>query len=274
MKTRVITLAVTLLLVPLCAWGSPQDEIGPYDPAEAAKDGRLIAEIADDINRPEKDLIIRAVMTLKSGEEVMDTRQVMLKEWTAEGGLSRALFRFMDSLKRGVTFLTIETDGPDNDQYLYLPSLGRARKIATQDHQNDFEDTDFTNEDLGGRKVDDYLYQRRDDETVGGRTCYKIMARAKDRDARFPKHTTWLDRETFVPVQIKAYGRDNQLERVIVAGKIQKVGNIHIPFKTVAKNMKRNHLTILDVSRAEANVGLDPLDFRKENMGETWNETF
>jgi hypothetical protein len=75
-----------------------------------------------------------------------------------DGDLSRGMFRFIDSMKRGLTFLTIETHGPDINQYLYAPAIGRPRRIASQDRQNNFEDTDLTYEDLGGLKLDDYTY--------------------------------------------------------------------------------------------------------------------
>ena len=159
MKFFIKIILLTLILAPAAGWTS---EIGPYDKTRSAQDGRLIAETVKNINRPGQDLLVKGVMTLKSGDSVSDVRKVVIKQKTY-GDLIRALFRFMDSLKRGVTFLTIETHGPDNDQYLYLPSLERPRKVASSDRQNDFEDTDFTNEDMGARKIDDYTYQRRKD---------------------------------------------------------------------------------------------------------------
>ncbi|WP_319524310.1 outer membrane lipoprotein-sorting protein [uncultured Desulfosarcina sp.] len=248
-------------------------EIGPYDPATAETDGRQIFDIADHFNEPEKDLLAYTRMTLKSGDAVSDTRKVILKEYT-DGDLSRILFRFTDSLKRGLTFLTIETDGPTNDQYLYVPAIGRPRQIASQDRQNNFEDTDMTNEDLGGLKLDDYTYKRGKDATLAGRACYKVTARAKAADARFPKRIAWFDQENFIPLQIKVYNRDNKLQRVIVAGDVRTIGGIHLPFKTVAKDLIEDHTTILEIVKAEVDSGIDPLDFDKEKMGAAWKESF
>ena len=270
MKHLMKIILLALILAPVTGWSA---EIGPYDETRSAEDGRLIAQTVKDINRPAQDLLVKGVMTLKSGDSVSDVRKVVIKQKTY-GDLIRALFRFMDSLKRGVTFLTIETDGPDNDQYLYMPSLERPRKVATSDRQNDFEDTDFTNEDMGARKIDDYTYQRRKDEKLSGHLCYKVIARSKDPSARFPRHVFWIDQETFVPLQVKIYGRGNQLERVMAAGDIQPVGAIHIPFKTVSKDLKRNHTTILEVKSAQVDTGLDPHDFNDAQMGATWKETF
>ncbi len=171
-------------------------------------------------------------------------------------------------MKRGLTFLTIETHGKGNDQYLYAPAIGRARQIASQDRQNNFEDTDLTNEDLGGLKLDDYIYKRGKDKTINNRSCFKVTSVAKASDARYPRRTSWIDKERFVPVQVKVYNRDNKLEKVIVAGDIRNINGIHIPFKTVSKNLVQNHTTILEVVRAEVDNGIDAIAFDKEKMGE------
>lgn len=259
-----------LIILVACFSAHAADTI-PFDRETA--DGRRIVEAAKDFNKPAQDMIIYAQMVLKSGEAVSDTRKVIVKEKTF-GDLSRALFRFTDSMKRGLTFLTIETQGSNNDQYIFTPAIGRSRQIASQDRQNNFEDTDLTNEDLGGIKLDDYSYNRGKDSVINDRPCFKITSTAKDPDARFPRKTSWIDQETLIPLQIKVYNRDNALERVVVAGDIQTIKGIHIPFKTVAKNLLQDHTTLLQVIRADIDTGIDGLGFDKEKMGDPWNESF
>ncbi len=273
MKKNVLmtgTAILFTLVTALAAWAA---DIGPFDKEKAAEDGRSIVDTAKDFNRPKQDLMVYAQMTLKSGDAVSDTRKVILKQKTY-GDLTRGLFRFIDSMKRGITFLTIETHGSNNDQYLFTPGIGRPRQIATQDRQNNFEDTDFTNEDLGGMKLDDYTYRRSQDDTVSDRTCFKVYATAKADDARYPKRVIWIDRQTFVPLQVKVYNRDNKLEIIMASGNIDKVGTIFLPFKTVAKNLQQNHTTILEVVHAQADSGIDGRLFDKEEMGESWKESF
>lgn len=269
---KYFSVLVTILVLVVCssAWAA---EIGPYSKDTAEADGRLIAETVKDFNKPKQDLTAYTVMTLKSGNTVSDTRKVIMKQITAVD-LSRYLFRFTDSIKRGLTFLTIETNGPFDDQYLYTPAIGRPRQVASQDRQSNFEDTDLTNEDMGGVKLDDYTYTRGRDTTLGGTDCYKVTTRSKDSSARFPKRIIWVARDTFVPVQVKVYNQDNQLNRVIVAGDIKAIGGINIPYKTVVKDMKTDHTTILEVQRADVNTGIDPLGFAKDNMGGSWKEQF
>lgn len=267
-RKMVFTLLILALALPAAA-----AEIGPYAKEAAATDGRRIFDIAEDFNRPRQDLVVYARMTLKAGDTISDTRKVIIKQKSYQD-LSRATVRFIDSMKRGLTFLTIETHGPNNDQYLYAPAIGRPRQIASQDRQNNFEDTDFTNEDMGGLKLEDYTYLRGNDATIEGRACFKVTVTARAADARFPKRISWIDQQTFIPLQVKIYNQDNKLARVLVAGDIRPVGPLHLPFKTVAKDLAADHTTILEVVKAEADTGLEAQAFDKDSMGAEWKENF
>jgi outer membrane lipoprotein-sorting protein len=267
---------IFIILIVMGLYFSPtvwSGEIGPYDKSNAQEDGRLISEMVKNFNRPEKDLVAYGVMTLKNGKSISDTRKVVTKQ-KSYNELSRFLFRFMDGTKRGLTFMTIETTGQYDDQYLFAPAIGRPRQVASQDRQNNFEDTDLTNEDLGGIKLDAYTYKRGKDKKIADRVCYKVTVRAKDKTARYPKRVTWVDKENFVPVQAKVYNRDNKLALVMVAGDIRNISGIYIPFKIVAKDLIKDHTTILQVSKAEVNTGIDNLPFNKDTMGGAWIEQY
>ena len=242
---------------------------GPFDPAEVEKDGRVIAERVKTNNRPSQDLSMLGTMSLFSNDNLTDSRQVAIRQKTY-GPVDRYALRFLDSIKRGVTFLTIENQEADNDQYLYIPALGRARKVAVGDKQNAFEDTDFSYEDLAGRKVDDYRHKRLTDADFTGRQCFRVESVAKDVSARYPRQISWIDKESYLPVQVRFFGRDGSLQRVIVAGEIQRIEDVHIPFRTVARDLIANHTTVIEIRDARVNTGLDNSTFDKDRMGEAW----
>src|SRR3982751_5505985 len=59
---------------------------------------------------------------------------------------------------RGTSFLVWEHPKSDDERFLYLPSLGRVRRIAGTETQESFVGSDFSYEDIGGREFDDYTY--------------------------------------------------------------------------------------------------------------------
>ncbi len=58
----------------------------------------------------------------------------------------------------GTGFLVWEHPGGDDERFLYLPALGRVRRIAGSERQESFVGSDFTYEDIGGRELEDYAY--------------------------------------------------------------------------------------------------------------------
>src|SRR5688572_28636039 len=75
----------------------------------------------------------------------------------AEGDRSLIRFTYPNDI-RGTGFLVWEHPRGDDERFLYLPSLGRVRRIAGSEAQESFVGSDFSYEDIGGREFDDYTY--------------------------------------------------------------------------------------------------------------------
>ena len=59
---------------------------------------------------------------------------------------------------RNTAFLVWEHPGADDERFLYLPALGRVRRIAGQEKDESFVGSDLSYEDIGGRDIADYTY--------------------------------------------------------------------------------------------------------------------
>ena len=81
----------------------------------------------------------------------------------AEGDRSLIRFTYPNDI-RGTGFLVWEHPAGDDERFLYLPSLGRVRRIAGSEAQESFVGSDFSYEDIGGREFDDYTYALLDRE--------------------------------------------------------------------------------------------------------------
>jgi hypothetical protein len=115
--------------------------------------------------------------------------KIRRKSWTSfrEGyaGDARNLIRFTGPPEvKGVGFLSIAHPDKAADQWLYLPSMKRERRIASQDRDASFVGTDFNYEDMeefDQRKYDVYY---REEQVVDGRPCHVIEARPAGRAGR------------------------------------------------------------------------------------------
>src|SRR3954468_24714324 len=92
---------------------------------------------------------------------------------------------------RGTGFLVWEHPRGEDERFLYLPSLGRVRRIAGSEAQESFVGSDFSYEDIGGREFDDYTYTFADENAAwtapdgSSRPAYRLASTRKDASVQF-----------------------------------------------------------------------------------------
>lgn len=95
-------------------------------------------------------------------------------------GDSRLLIRFTAPPEvKGVGFLSLPRPGKNPDQWLYLPSMKRERRIAAQDRSASFVGTDLNYEDMEELDHEKYDVKLLEEETVAGQTCFVVEARPR-----------------------------------------------------------------------------------------------
>src|SRR5687767_1398698 len=93
---------------------------------------------------------------------------------------------------RNTAFLVWEHPDADDERFLYLPALGRVRRIAGDEKQDSFVGSDLSYEDVGGRDIGDYAYAFVDENATwtapdgSKHPAWRIESRAKSPGADFP----------------------------------------------------------------------------------------
>ena len=177
---------------------------------------------------------------------------------------------------RGTSFLVREHPDADDERFLYLPSLGRVRRIAGSETQESFVGSDFTYEDIGGREFDEYTYgfAGPDGERVswtppsGGQAkdAWRLESKRKDSSAQFPRVVSLVLRDSFVVVQADIYNRRNEKQKVYTARKLDQPENIWTVTSSVMTNALEKSRTELEVEAVDYNVGLKEADFSRREL--------
>jgi outer membrane lipoprotein-sorting protein len=107
--------------------------------------------------------------------------KVRKKSWRSsrEGyaGDAKTLIRFIEPPEvKGVGFLSLARPGKTADQWLYLPSMKRERRIASQDRDASFVGTDFNYEDMEEFNHKRFGVELKGEQPFDGRPCYVIEA--------------------------------------------------------------------------------------------------
>ena len=186
----------------------------------------------------------------------------------------RLLIRFIyPNDIRGTGFLVWEHAAADDERFLYLPSLGRVRRIAGSETQESFVGSDFTYEDIGGREFDDYTYSLADENASwtppsGGpaRPAWRMESRRKDSGAQFPRVVSLVLKDSFVVVQADIYNRRNEKQKTYTVRRLEQVKGIWTAMDAEMVNALEHSRTELLVEKADYNVGMKESDFTRREL--------
>jgi hypothetical protein len=185
----------------------------------------------------------------------------------------RTLVRFLAPGDiKGTGLLVWEHPSAEDERFLYLPALGRVRRIAGSEKQESFVGSDLTYEDFGGRELDEYIYAfvERDASWTapdGSRhPAWQLESRAKDARATFPRALSVVLKDNFVAVSADVFNRRNEAEKHYEVRKLEQVSGIWTATDLVMSNALQKTRTELTVSSAKYNVGLTESDFSRRAL--------
>lgn len=189
---------------------------------------------------------------------------------TAPDG-DRLLIRFtLPNDIAGTGFLVWEHPSAEDERFLYLPSLGRVRRIAGSEAQESFVGSDFTYEDIGGREFDEYSYAILEPNSSwtpppGGapRPAWRLESRRRDPSAEFPRVVSTVLKDSFVVVSADIFNRRNEKQKVYTVRRLEQVEGIWTAMDAEMTNAVEKSRTELTVQSADYNVGLKEADFTR-----------
>jgi hypothetical protein len=177
---------------------------------------------------------------------------------------------------RGTSFLVWEHADADDERFLYLPSLGRVRRIAGAETQESFVGSDFTYEDIAGREFDEYTYAfAPPDGTAASWTppgggppqpAWRLESRRKDAAAEFPRVVSLILRDSLVVVQADIFNRRNENQKVYTVKRVERIEGIWTVMESGMTNDLEKTRTELVVESIDYDVGLKESDFARREL--------
>ncbi len=205
--------------------------VGANPPGAAAQSGtftgRQVMERYDAQQRT-KDSEVTIDMRVVSPRGEVRERVVTLWTRTGTDGTRRVLIRFLQPPDlEGTGFLHVENVDRDDDAWLYLPALRRARRIAGSDRRDAFVGTDFSYEDLDPEDLDAHRYTRVRTEDHGGRPAWVVEALPASpqatQESGYARRLLWIDQERHTLLRADLFDRDGALRKRLSADDIRRV---------------------------------------------------
>ena len=181
-------------------------------------------------------------------------------------------FTYPNDIK-GTGLLVWEHPTGDDERFLYLPALGRVRRIAGSEAQESFVGSDFTYEDIGGREFEAFSYLLVDrpgaswtDATGVSHPVYVLESRRRDATSRFPRVVSQVRRDNFVVVHAEIYNRRDEAQKIYEARKVEKVGAYWTVLDMLMTDRLARTRTELVLEKVEYDVGLTPEAFSRREL--------
>lgn len=122
--------------------------------------GIEVAKAAEKADEGFISSIVELKMTLKNKNGQTSERLLTTKtlELTADGDKSLIVFKSPKDVKGTSTLTFTHKIGPD-DQWLYLPSIKRVKRISSNNKSGPFVGSEFAYEDLSSQEIEKYTYK-------------------------------------------------------------------------------------------------------------------
>ena len=189
-------------------------------------------------------------MVIRGRGDSVSERQMDQYSKKDTGGNNRSVVVFGEpATVRGTRFLTIENQNGPNEQWIFLPSLGRIRRIAAAEGSSSFVGTDFSYDDLASTdrrsNLDNHTILR--EESLNGRACYVIESTPIDTSYQYSRMVQWIDRENFVPHKVELYDRRGNQVKLLEILELREVQGRLSPTVTRMASLAAGTSTTLNV---------------------------
>jgi hypothetical protein len=158
----------------------------------------------------------RMVITARDGS----TTERMIDQYAKDDarGNARAIIVFQSpATVRGTRFLTMDNASGKSDQWIYLPAIGKVRRIAASESGGNFMGTDFSYDDMSmmdrDTGLDTHTVLR--EESLNGAACYVIQSVPLAEDYQYSKTVSWIDKVNYRVYKSELYNRRGALLKVM-----------------------------------------------------------
>ncbi len=207
-----------------------------------------------------KDSIANATFTLTNKEGVSRVRKTQgYTRLQANDADTMRLVRFLSPADvKGTATLLVEHANADDDMWIYLPALGKVRRLSAANKKDSFVGTDFSYGDVIGYKPEEWNHKLVKEDSIEGAAGYVIESTPVNDTVRqnsgYSKRLSWVRKDNFVAARTEFWDLANQPLKRIVFRDIQQVGSNRRwqPMFAEAENLQTGHRTVIQFESFQA----------------------
>ena len=166
----------------------------------------------------------------------------------------------------GAGFLQIQKSDGDDDRFLFLPELPRARRISGNLRGSSFMGTDFSFADLDRRDLRESNVKSLPDENIGKYPCFHLDYEPRRADSPYSHVEIWVRSDNSLPLKMNLFDRSNALWKTFSAQEVRRVAGHWYVTKSLLMDKRSGHQTLLVIDKVEPAADLSEDEFTVRNL--------
>lgn len=230
--------------------------------------GLAIAREVDARNQGFKDSQNDLTMILRDQYGNSRSRNIRNQtlELTDDGDKSIIIFDNPGDVK-GTAFLSFTHKQGTDDQWLFLPRLGKVKRISSSNKAGSFMNSEFAYEDIASQEVEKYTYRYLRDDKYKGRKVFVVESDPVDPKSGYSKLEVHIDQQRYIVLKIDFYNRGGALKKTLdYDGYVQYQGKFWRAKTWLMTNHVTGKSTVLETSNWQFDNGFSDKDFNKNSL--------
>ena len=231
--------------------------------------GLEIAQAAEIADKGFESSSVSLTMVLRNKRGQESTRHLASQtlELHEDGDKSLIVFKSPNDVK-GTSTLTFTHKNSPDDQWLYLPSIKRVKRISSDNKSGPFMGSEFAYEDLSSQEVEKYTYKFLRGEMQNDDKLYVVERDPVDPKSGYTRQVVWYNISQGYRIEkVVFYDRKNAMLKTLKYNNYQKhlgkhwrAGELHM------ENHQTGKETYLKFEDYQFKIGLDENHFTQNSL--------
>jgi len=169
---------------------------------------------------------------------------------------------------RNTSFMnwSYDDESKDDDQWIYLPTLKKVKRISSDSKNDYFMGSDFTYDDLGDRHPSADKHKLIGSETINGEECTIVESIPNDEEYMYSRTVTWIIKDKWIGLKKDFYDEDEELLKTLHVKKYEEISGYQIILSTEMHNIQKDHRTLMQLSNVIIDTGISDTQFSDRMM--------
>ena len=237
--------------------------------AETAEEkGLAIAIEADKRDSGFVDSTANMTMELRNKQGDTSVRHIRIKTLEVEGDGDKSMSIFDQPADvKGTAFLTFSHAIKADEQWMFLPSIKRVKRINSKNKSGPFMGSEFAFEDIASQEVEKYTYKYLRDETLNDIDCFVVERIPTYKHSGYTRQIGWINKVEYRPEKTVFYDRkDSLLKTLTFSGYKKYLDQFWRADQLSMENHQTGKSTMLKWSDYKFRTGQNKKDFTRNSL--------